>query len=61
MVTASPHQFLSLKQAAAYLGIVKSTFREIMRSGEGPPCYRFTYRYQFKKEDLDAWIESQKK
>jgi excisionase family DNA binding protein len=52
--------FLSVKEAAVYLGIKKPTLYAWAKCGK-IPHYRLNSLLRFKKGDLDNWIEGRKR
>ena len=55
---------LTQKQVAAFLRVDRRTLWRWRRFDYGPPCLRVNIgngtRYRYRKEDLLAWIESQR-
>ena len=50
------------KAAAYYLGMYVQTFRRLVKKAKSKlTYYKVGGRYYFKKEDLDAWLETFKK
>jgi excisionase family DNA binding protein len=52
---------LTVKQAAEYIGIAKSTLDKMRVAGGGPRFIKIGKRVLYDKADLDAWIEAQKR
>lgn len=58
-MTAKEVRCLSLRQAAAYLGVSQSTFRKMVKSGDVPTPIRITEkRLVWDKKQLDEFIDS---
>lgn len=53
-------EWLSAKEAAFVMGIDRWTLYRLMRSKNRPRAYRIAHRFQFRRADLDAWIEEQR-
>jgi len=52
---------LNIKSAADYLGMYIGGFRKQLKNKNHKPVfYKIGFRYYFKKEDLDLWLESLK-
>ncbi|MDN5760048.1 MAG: helix-turn-helix domain-containing protein [Tomitella sp.] len=53
---------LTTTEAAEYIGIPAATVRYWRHKGEGPASYTLGgKRVFFDKDDLDAWIDAQKR
>ncbi|AQW57137.1 methylation-associated defense system helix-turn-helix domain-containing protein MAD1 [Vibrio owensii] len=52
-------QILTLKEVAAYLKLAEKTTYRLASEGK-LPGFKVGGSWRFKREDLDAWIESQK-
>ena len=52
-------QILTLKEVAAYLKLTEKTAYRLASEGK-LPGFKVGGSWRFKREDLDAWIESQK-
>lgn len=52
---------LTIKEAAEYIGIAKSTLDKMRVAGGGPRFIKIGKRVLYDKADLDAWIEAQKR
>lgn len=53
---------LTTAQAAEYVGVPAATLRYWRHKGEGPASYMLGgRRVVFDREDLDAWLDAQKK
>lgn len=51
--------FLTTEQAAEYLGLAPKTLEKNRVVGGGPPFRKHGRRVLYRREDLDAWSESQ--
>ncbi|WP_158726380.1 helix-turn-helix transcriptional regulator [Tomitella fengzijianii] len=55
-------QRLTTAQAEEYIGVPAATLRFWRHKGEGPASYTLGgRRVVYDREDLDAWIDAQKK
>lgn len=52
-------QILTLKEVATYLKLAEKTAYRLASEGK-LPGFKVGGSWRFKREDLDAWIESQK-
>lgn len=52
--------WISLENAANYLGVSKDTVRSWIRNGNGIPAHKLGKLWKFKKSELDEWIKSGK-
>ncbi|EGQ8104352.1 helix-turn-helix domain-containing protein [Vibrio parahaemolyticus] len=52
-------QILTLKEVAAYLKLAEKTAYRLASEGK-LPGFKVGGSWRFKREDLEAWIESQK-
>ena len=53
--------YLSVREAAEYLGLSPRTLDRYRVSGEGPVFYRFGGRIRYRREDLDAWAAKRRR
>ena len=54
-------RILRTPEAAAYLGLAKSTLEKRRLTGEGPPFVRLGGRaIGYEREELDAWLASRR-
>ena len=53
--------YLSVREAAEYLGLSPRTLDRYRVSGEGPVFYRFGGRVRYRREDLDGWAASRRR
>ncbi|MEI9975087.1 MAG: helix-turn-helix domain-containing protein [Ignavibacteriota bacterium] len=56
---AGDKKLLSIKEAAAYLGISRRVFEGLMYNGKIPIVREGTLK-RFDREDLDRWIQLRK-
>lgn len=57
---SQPEPYVSLNDAAEFLGLKPSTLRKWRERGEVPfPCYNIGRRIAFKLSEVDAWARSQ--
>lgn len=52
--------YISIEEAADYLGIKPVTLRNWIKNKEGIPVYRVGKLWKFKCSELDQWIVSGK-
>lgn len=50
--------WISLEEAANYLGIKVVTLRNWLKRGNGIPANRIGKLWKFKKAELDLWVRS---
>ncbi len=53
-------RYLSVNQAAVYLGVSTSAIRKWIRTGQIPACCRFNGSIRFDKQGLDDWSNVRK-
>lgn len=51
-------RLLNADAASDYLGIPKATLAKMRWAGEGAPYVKFGRKIYYRKEDLEAWIDS---
>ena len=51
-------RLLTTAQAAEYTGLAKQTLHQKRVSGGGPKFCKIGRTVRYRKEDLDAWVES---
>lgn len=56
---AGPEDFLTLPQAADYLGVAQTTMRRYALGGRVPSSKTFGGHFRFLVKDLDAYIQEQ--
>lgn len=52
--------YISIDEAAAYLGIKTVTLRNWIKNKEALPAHRIGKLWKFKRSELDAWVLSGK-
>ncbi|MBU1222300.1 MAG: helix-turn-helix domain-containing protein [Gammaproteobacteria bacterium] len=57
---AAPSTWLSTVEAAAHLGMGKSTLEIWRMKGEGPPFTKAGGRVRYNRSELDAWQRGEK-
>lgn len=60
MSTESMDRWISLEEAAAYLGIKECTLREWIKKRSDLPAHKMGRLWKFKYSELDAWVKSGK-
>lgn len=58
MVDKNDDRWISIEEAASYLGVNKDTIRNWIKKGNGIPAHKLGKLWKFKKSELDAWIKS---
>lgn len=53
-------KWISIDEAAEYLGVKASTIRDWIKRNKGIPAHKIGKQWKFKYRELDAWIESGK-
>lgn len=53
-------EFLSVEELSKFLGLKAKTIYSICRRGE-LPCYKFGRLLKFKRSDIEAWVEGNRK
>lgn len=52
--------WISIDEAATYLGVKPVTVRDWIRKGKGIPAHKIGKQWKFKISELDAWVKSGK-
>ena len=52
--------WISLDDAAEYLGVKAITIRDWIRKNNGIPAHKIGKQWKFKRSELDAWVKSGK-
>ena len=50
--------YISLEEAAEYLGVKSGTVRDWIRKNKGIPAHKVGKQWKFKCAELDEWISS---
>lgn len=58
MVDKNDDRWISIEEAASYLGVNKDTIRNWIKKGNGIPAHKLGKLWKFKKSELDTWIKS---
>lgn len=53
-------KWISIDEAAAYLGVKPVTVRDWIRKDKGMPAHKIGKQWKFKITELDAWVKSGK-
>ena len=53
-------KWISIEEAAEYLGIKPVTLRCWIRNGKDVPAQKIGKKWKFKRSELDAWVKSGK-
>jgi len=53
-------KWISIDEAAAYLGVKPVTVRDWIRKGTGIPAHKIGKQWKFKISELDTWVKSGK-
>ncbi len=59
-ITMQDDKWISLDEAAEYLGVKPITVREWIRKDNGIPAHKIGKQWKFKRSELDAWVKSGK-
>lgn len=51
-------KWISLEEAADYLGVKPATVREWIKKGKGVPAKKIGRQWKFKYSELDEWVNS---
>jgi excisionase family DNA binding protein len=54
-------QWMTTKEAAAYLGVSTSWLNQRRAAGKYPAWYKVGRLARYKKEDLDRWVNANRK
>jgi excisionase family DNA binding protein len=58
MNTEKAERWISLEEAAYFLGVKPSTLREWIRKENGVPARKIGKQWKFKCSELDDWVKS---
>lgn len=58
MVDINDDRWISIEEAANYLGVNKDTIRNWIKKENGIPAHKIGKLWKFKKSELDIWIKS---
>lgn len=53
-------KWISIEEAADYMGVKVVTLRKWMRNGSDIPAHKIGKLWKFKVSELDAWVKSGK-
>ena len=53
-------KWISIDEAANYLGVKPGTIRDWIRKNKGIPAHKIGKQWKFKTTELDEWIQSGK-
>lgn len=53
-------KWISIEEAAEYLGVKPATVRDWIRKKKGIPAHEIGKQWKFKCEELDEWVKSGK-
>ncbi|HGA0259763.1 TPA: helix-turn-helix domain-containing protein [Streptococcus agalactiae] len=51
-------RWISIEEAAIYLGVNKDTIRNWIKKENGIPAHKIGKLWKFKKSELDTWVKS---
>lgn len=51
-------KWISIEEAAEYLGIKPVTVRDWIKKGKGIPAHKIGKKWKFKYSELDTWVKS---
>ena len=60
MEESNNDKWISIDDAADYLGVKSGTVRDWIRKNKGIPAHKIGKQWKFKCSELDAWVESGK-
>lgn len=60
MNEVSNEKWISIEEAAEYLGIKPITVRDWIKKRKGIPAHKIGKKWKFKCSELDAWVKSGK-
>lgn len=60
MADVANDNWISIDEAAEYLGVKPGTIRDWIRKDKGVPAHKVGKLWKFKRSELDAWIQSGK-
>lgn len=58
MIDINDDRWISVEEAANYLGVNKDTIRNWIKKENGIPAHKVGKLWKFKKSELDVWIKS---
>ncbi|MDE8064178.1 helix-turn-helix domain-containing protein [Erysipelothrix rhusiopathiae] len=58
MVESCNEKWISIEEAAEYLGIKVVTLREWLRKRDDIPAHKIGRKWAFKYSELDEWVKS---
>lgn len=53
-------KWISIEEAAEYLGVKPTTIRDWIRKGKDIPAKKIGKQWKFKRLELDQWVQSGK-
>ncbi len=53
-------KWISIAEAADYLGVNKDTIRNWIKKSDSIPAHKIGKQWKFKRAELDAWVKSGK-
>lgn len=59
-VKLNDDKWISLEEAAEYLGVKPITIRDWIKKENGIPAHKIGKQWKFKKSELDVWVNSGK-
>lgn len=54
----STEKWISIEEAAEYLGVKPVTIRGWIRNAKGIPAHKIGRQWKFKVSELDEWVKS---
>lgn len=58
MIDINDDRWISIEEAAIYLGVNKDTIRNWIKKENGIPTHKIGKLWKFKKSELDTWVKS---
>ncbi len=60
MIAVDEDRWISIEDAAAYLGVNKDSIRNWIKKESEIPAHKIGKQWKFKKSELDEWVKSGK-
>lgn len=60
MIKVDEDRWISIEDAAAYLGVNKDSIRNWIKKESEIPAHKIGKQWKFKKSELDEWVKSGK-
>lgn len=60
LIAVDEDRWISIEDAAAYLGVNKDSIRNWIKKESEIPAHKIGKQWKFKKSELDEWVKSGK-